>query len=48
MNCVMVELQEIVLTLVQPILDILAEMIAVDPSISVSGSSSDAGHPTVE
>jgi len=32
----------------QPILDILAEMIAVDPSISVSGSSSDAGHGTVE
>jgi len=32
----------------QPILDILAEMIAVDPSISVSGSSSDAGHATVE
>ncbi|KAK5117267.1 hypothetical protein LTR62_005884 [Meristemomyces frigidus] len=33
---------------VQPILDILAEMIAVDPDIHVSGSSSDAGHPTVE
>ncbi|KAF2772903.1 protein import receptor MAS20 [Teratosphaeria nubilosa] len=31
-------------TVPKPILDILAEMIAVDPSISVSGSSSDAGH----
>ncbi|KAK4574606.1 mitochondrial import receptor subunit tom20 [Recurvomyces mirabilis] len=35
-------------TVPKPILDILAEMIAVDPNISVSGSSSDAGHPTVE
>ena len=35
---------------VQPILDILAEMIAVDPSISVTGSSrgSDAGSDKVE
>lgn len=34
----------------QPILDILAEMIAVDPSISVTGSASasDAGSATVE
>ncbi|TKA76961.1 hypothetical protein B0A55_04903 [Friedmanniomyces simplex] len=35
-------------TVPKPILDILAEMIAVDPEINVSGSSSDAGHPTVE
>ncbi|KAK5132313.1 hypothetical protein LTR08_009221 [Meristemomyces frigidus] len=35
-------------TVPKPILDILAEMIAVDPSISVSGSSSDAGHGVVE
>lgn len=36
------------LLLSQPILDILAEMIAVDPSISVTGSSSDAGSANVE
>jgi len=37
-------------TVPKPILDILAEMIAVDPSISVSGSASasDAGSATVE
>ncbi|EMC91557.1 hypothetical protein BAUCODRAFT_38671 [Baudoinia panamericana UAMH 10762] len=36
-------------TVPKPILDILAEMIAVDPDIHVSGSSSDAGgHATVE
>ncbi|KAK5700190.1 mitochondrial import receptor subunit tom20 [Elasticomyces elasticus] len=35
-------------TVPKPILDILAEMIAVDPEINVSGSSSDAGHATVE
>jgi len=36
------------LTMTQPILDILAEMIAVDSSISVSASGSDAGSATVE
>jgi len=40
--------EDVLMLVVQPILDILAEMIAVDPSISVSGSSSDANHPTVE
>nr|POE72294.1 mitochondrial import receptor subunit tom20 [Quercus suber] len=35
-------------TVPKPILDILAEMIAVDPSISVTGASSDAGSAALD